>query len=54
MNLRGLFFCCLQQIRENLDGKQLVDRDPEGIECSGDRGVRLLSGLDQPVVLGLS
>ncbi len=53
MNLRGLFLC-LQQIRENLDGKQLVDRDSEGIECSGDRGVRLLSGLDQPVVLGLS
>jgi hypothetical protein len=53
MNLRGLFLC-LQQIRENLERKQLVDRDPERFEGSGGWGASLLSGLDQPVVLGLS
>jgi hypothetical protein len=40
MNLRGLFLC-LQQIRENLERKQLVDRDPERFEGSGGRGVGL-------------
>lgn len=53
MNLRGLFLC-LQQIREKLDRKQLVDRDPERFEGSGGRGVCLINGLDQPIFLGLS
>jgi len=41
---------CLQQIRENLERIQLFDR----AEQPGSRGVELLSGLDQPEVLGLS
>ena len=40
MNLRGLLLC-LQKISENLERKQLVDRDPERFEGSGGRGVGL-------------
>ena len=42
-------FYCLQQIRENLERKQLFDL----AEQPGSRGVELLSGPDYPEVLGL-